>query len=208
MVTIRKTYQRWPKWLRILFSTFGFLFISLIIINIVRAISGPDFIEDNGPTLVLLAEVLVFVLTFQAISLTLKKEISFTSVATSIFYALAGIFLVFILEGFRWVMFDYYWLRVEVGALTGYAKRLEETIHELDPTNSLPSIVYPVSSPPTEDIILIITAISGLITAITGLFGQIISARKIKGELDVAKQQLLLEQKKIELEASKQKKEK
>ena len=213
MAFAKKSFNSWPRWLRILFSIFGFLFIALVLILVARIISGPSLIENNGPPLSTLADILVLFLTSQAISLTLKQGKNFRTVLISIFFGLAGIFLVFVLESFRSFAVDYIDLKIRVRGLNNYVSYLENAIREIDPSffPSSPQVPPPIESQPSagssESTILIITAVSGLITALTGLYGQIVSARKIRGELEIAKGQLALEQKKIELEARKENKE-
>jgi hypothetical protein len=188
MVNLYNNYQRWPRWLQRLFSIIGFLFMSLVLIILIRQminnnfiIDAKDYIKQNGNLIASLAEILVLILTFQIISLTIKQEKNSRSIATSALFGLLGILVVFVLESFNRSLIEAFLIPI-----TGPEEQTAA------PTSIMPTLA----------------AVSGVITAVTGLYGQFISSRKIQGELELAKQQLILEQKKIELEASKQNKEK
>jgi hypothetical protein len=183
MVNLRNNYQKWPKWLRTLFSTIGFFFVSFVLIILARRIIDNNFIidskqyiKDNGKLIASVAEILVLFLTVRVISLTIKQETNPRNIAASILFSLLGISLVLILESFNWSLVEALFIPV-----TGAEEQAAA------PTSVMPTLA----------------AVSGVITAMTGLYGQFISSRKIQGELELAKQQLILEQKKIELEASK-----
>jgi hypothetical protein len=79
--------------------------------------------------------------------------------------------------------------------------KLAGIINDLDPSEltevSIPTNTTPVTPPSSGSdtwsaLVLVITAVSGLVTAITGLYGQILSARKLKFEFELAKNQAMM----------------
>ena len=51
----------------------------------------------------------------------------------------------------------------------------------------------PVSKPESPTVVLTVTAITGLVTAVSGLYGQILAGRKQKLDYELAKQQLQMQ---------------
>jgi hypothetical protein len=179
--------QGWPKWLRIVFLAFGFIFLFFLISQSSRAtlsIIQWNNYPANGsvafyvvnffrslfisPWTLTLFEYLAVLIIIRAILFTLNQGKDRRSITLAILYGLIALFLVIfvaVLESKYQFAFD----------------RLEQA------QASAPLIPAPQAD---NNLLVYITAITGLITAASGFYGQVLSARKLRMELELQRLQM------------------
>lgn len=194
----RRFLAGWPKASKVLFIIFGFLFIAAVIFLV---------LSSRVSWQMAVAAFVVTALVWRLIVLTLQRETDTKSLALCFTYAVFGMLLVVYTFNLNQGMKNIYQvnlslresvlnLKEEVADLDVYANNLETIIENIDPA-LLPSNPPSVSSitplnveeGPSNTLILSLTAISGLVTALTSLYGQVIAARKLKLEFELLKRQ-------------------
>lgn len=207
----------WPGWLRATFIGFGVLFVSTIAILLTIFFMDSVFTTYALPFWALgLLELIAALLFVRLILFTLRQGINIRSVSIAILYGVFGIFLLVFMSNQNAELVrlqaNATRLRELVSTLMELTYKMAGIINGFDPS-LLSDLYIPIDTnpvpPPSSGsdtwsaLVLVITAISGLVTAITGLYGQILSARKLRYEFELAKNQAAM---KIEQDTKKQSK--
>ncbi|MBE0671510.1 MAG: hypothetical protein IH588_13055 [Anaerolineales bacterium] len=193
----------WPKWLKATFIGFGVLFLSTIVIALVLFVIDNLFTSYALPFWAMgILELITALLFVRLIIFTLRQGINIKSVSISALYGIFGIFLLGFISNqnaeLKRLQLDVVRLRDLGSILMELVGKMTTIIEGFDPSllpDSSPLINITPATPPSSGfdtwsaLVLVITAISGLVTAISGLYGQILSARKLKFEFELAKKQ-------------------
>jgi hypothetical protein len=148
--------SRWPKWVQGVFSIFGFLFGFVAVRYIAGLIAGPY--SFSGHTVLELSNLII--------------------VAEFLLVLLAFRLIVLTLRQPRTV-----WT-IALSIFYGLAAVLTVILFEVIITVSITIPLTGGTGGDQVDPALYIAGISGLITAVAGLYGQIISARKLSWEME------------------------
>jgi hypothetical protein len=183
--------QGWPRWLRIVFLAFGYIFLFFLISQLSRATlsiiqwnypanGSVAFYVVNffhsiliSPWTLTLFEYLAVLIIIRVILFTLNQGKDRRTITLAILYGLTALFLVIfvaVLESKYQSAFD----------------RLEQA------QVSAPLIPAPQAD---NNLLIYITAITGLITAASGFYGQVLSARKLRMELELQRLQMEMKSK-------------
>lgn len=200
-----------PNWV---FRLFGTLFIAFLWVVVARFLSEGiqvfDLKVSNNWLLIAWEFLLALVLLLYAAQIRRQHKTFYASVSSillAIFAIVSIAFLNSIVERNEHLIKENQRLVDQTTILYEEIYKLIGIVDKLDPDYFKPpqdgssEVPISIASPgdegnDTTDIYIIyITALSGLITAISGFYSQVINARKIKAELELQKMKLEIEQK-------------
>lgn len=212
MVTSDNKPGNWPKWLNVTFTISGCLFVIAAIfllnniilqnkilgeIEILKYFQNPSA-SISPPQLPLLlrftpsiwvrtlAVSLAILVILQAISTTISQGINLGTVSRSVVYGLIALFLI-------------YTTALSQSTSTRQSLVLQASqlsLSDVQENAYMDEVTKDITPPSTNNFIPYITAITGLITAFAGFYGQFISAQKLKLEVELVQQKMVAEKKK------------
>ena len=200
----------WLNGSKIVFTIFGLIFLFMMVLlaaRQLRLVKLNAYLQE--PWFEILLVYLIALAFLQLIILTLRKGRSpYTIILSSVYVLLAVVAIVYVtgmykqleisVEQLNYLNHRNITLQNNVTSLNDVILDLVKIIKNVDPdllpayeilTASPPTVSVDQTSNTTDKIILYVTAITGLVTAISGLYGQVLSARKLKYEIELAQLQ-------------------